>query len=118
GGDITAWSRKYYMPRIETEYGNDPARLPFDFTEVLGALAPRPVFVNAPLHDVPDFEVSGVRDCMDAAMPIYRDVFRAAERLVAEYPDAGHDFPPPVRENAYRFLDRWLKNRAGTVNVR
>ncbi len=110
GGDITAWSRKYYMPRIETEFGNDPARVPFDFTEVLAALAPRPVFVNAPLHDEPDFEVSGVRDCIDAALPVYRDLYRAADRLVVEYPDARHDFPNPVRENAYRFLDRWLKN--------
>lgn len=104
GGDITAWALRYYMPRIQTDFGKDPARMPFDFTEVLALLAPRPVFVNAPLHDAPDFEVSGVRDCYDAALPVYRDVFRAADRLRFEYPDAGHDFPPPNRESCYRFL--------------
>lgn len=108
GGDITAWALKYYMPRIDTVYGKDPAKLPFDFTEILAAMAPRPVFVNAPLHDAPDFEVSGVRDCVDAALPVYRDVFRAAERLVVEYPDARHTFPDAQRQSAYRFLDRWL----------
>src|SRR5581483_51954 len=109
GGDVRAWSRRYYMPLIETRYGNDPAKIPFDFTEVLAALAPRPVFVNAPLHDSPDFEVSGVRDCVDAALPVYSKIFKAADRLVVEYPDAGHDFPPETRNRAYRFLDRWLR---------
>ena len=108
GGDITAWSLRYYMPRIDTVYGKDPAKLPFDFTEVLAALAPRPVFVNAPLEDGPDFEVSGVRDCIDAALPVYQKVFRAADRLQVEYPDAKHEFPAAQRQHAYRFLSAWL----------
>lgn len=108
GGDITAWALKYYMPRIATEYGKDPAKLPFDFTEILASLAPRPVFVNAPLHDAPDFEVSGVRDCVDAALPVYDKIFHAAGRLVVEYPDAGHAFPTAQRKNAYRLLEQWL----------
>jgi len=109
GGDLSAWASRYYMPRIETDFGKDPARMPFDFTEILASLAPRPVFVNAPLHDAPDFEVSGVRDCYNAALPIYRDVFGAADRLHVEYPDAGHDFPPATRQSCYAFLDRHLK---------
>lgn len=108
-GDVSAWSAKYYMPRIKTEYGDDPHKIPFDFTEVLGALAPRPVFVNAPLHDEPDFEVSGVKDCVVAAMPIYRDLFDAGDNLVVEHPDAGHSFPMDVRQRAYAFLDEHLK---------
>jgi dienelactone hydrolase len=108
GGDITAWSRRYYMPLIETRYANDPAKVPFDFTEVLAALSPRPVFMNAPLHDSPDFEVSGVRDCVDAATPVY-SLFGAQDRLTAVYPDAGHDFPLDVRRLAYAFIDRWLQ---------
>ncbi len=108
GGDITAWASRYYMPRIATDFAKDPARLPFDFTEVLASLAPRPVFVNAPLHDAPDFEVSGVRDCYDAALPIYRNIFHAGDRLHVEYPDAGHDFPPQTRQSCYAFVDRFL----------
>ncbi len=112
GGKLAGWSSKYYMPRIKTVYGDDPARVPFDFPEVLGALAPRPVFINAPLHDS-NFEVSGVCDCVEAAQPLYRDVFKAGGKLVVEYPDAGHTFPLPQRLAAYDFLDRHLRKSAG-----
>jgi hypothetical protein len=107
GGNLTGWAGIRYMPLIAEKYGKDPSRLPFDFPDVLVALAPRPLFINAPLRDT-NFEVSGVRDCVDLAMPIYDRVFKTKERLVAVYPDAGHEFPPEVRNQAYRFLDRWL----------
>lgn len=110
-GNVAAWSSRYYMPRIKTIYGDVPGRIPFDFTELLAALAPRAVFVNAPLHDEPDFEVSGVRDCIDAALPIYRDLYSAADKLHVEYPDAGHTFPAAQRESLYRFLEQHLAGK-------
>ncbi|MBI2681272.1 MAG: alpha/beta fold hydrolase [Candidatus Solibacter usitatus] len=110
-GDLTGWSHKGYMPRIASDYGKDPARMPFDFPGILTALAPRPVFINAPLNDA-NFEVSGVRDCVAAAMPVYQRIFHAGGRLVATYPDTGHEFPQAVRQAAYEFLDGWLKNGA------
>jgi dienelactone hydrolase len=106
-GDLTGWAGVRYMPRIAEKYGKDPARIPFDFPDLLVALAPRPLFINAPLHDA-NFEVSGVRDCVDAAMPVYDRIFKAKARLVAAYPDAKHDFPPEIRTSAYQFLDHWL----------
>jgi hypothetical protein len=108
GGDLTGWSGTRYMPRIAERYGKDPSRMPFDFSDILVALAPRPLFVNAPQRDS-NFEVSGVRDCVDAAAPVYTRVFGAKEKLVAVYPDAGHEFPVGVRRAAYDFLDRWMK---------
>jgi hypothetical protein len=33
----------------------------------------------------------------------------APECLVAEYPDAGHDFPEPERDKAYAWLKEVLK---------
>lgn len=116
-GDVRAWSSRYYMPRIRTDYGDNPAKIPFDFTEVLAALAPRPVFVNAPLHDAPDFEVSGVQDCFNAAIPVYRNVFNAADRLEVRHPDAGHAFPAAERQAAYAFLDRHLRVQQGAVDL-
>jgi hypothetical protein len=107
GGDLTGWGGVRYMPRILEKYEKDPSRMPFDFPEILVALAPRPLFINAPLGDT-NFEVSGVRDCVNAAAPIYAEVFHAKERLVAVYPEAGHEFPDQVRLSAYEFLDRWL----------
>ena len=109
GGNLAGWSHKGYMPRIASVYGKDPKRMPFDFPEVVAALAPRPFFTNAPLGDS-NFEVSGVRDCMKAARPVYA-LFGAADRLAARHPDAGHDFPPNVRREAYQFLDRALRTQ-------
>lgn len=108
GGDLTGWSHKGYMPRIAELYQKDPAKMPFDFTEILASLAPRAVFINAPLGDS-NFEVSGVRDCVAAAVPVYDKIFRASRKLVVRYPDAGHVFPRAIRDEAYEFLARWLK---------
>jgi len=108
-GNIAGWSHKGYMPRIASEYNADPAKMPFDFTEILAALAPRAVFINAPLKDA-NFEVSGVRDCMTAARPVFR-LLEASDNLQVVYPDAAHDFPPDIRLRAYAFIDRhlWLR---------
>ena len=110
-GDLTGWSHQGYMPRIASDYGKDPARMPFDFPGLLAALAPRPVFINAPLNDS-NFEVSGVRDCVAAALPAYQLIFHANDRLVTTYPNTGHEMPPAVRIAAYEFLDHCLKNAA------
>jgi dienelactone hydrolase len=106
GGDLTGWSHKGYMPRIAEVYGKDPAKMPFDFTEILGAMAPRAVFINAPLKDG-NF-LTGVDDCVEAARPVYA-LLKAQDRLVMTQPDCEHDFPPEVREAAYRFVDGVLK---------
>ncbi|MBI5385137.1 MAG: alpha/beta fold hydrolase [Verrucomicrobia bacterium] len=110
-GDLTGWSHAGYMPRIASAFGKDPKQMPFDFTEVLAALAPRPVFINAPMRD-DNFEVSGVRDCIVAATPVYR-LWQAERNLVAQHPDCEHDFPVDVRAEAYAWLDRQLKRNRG-----
>lgn len=95
------------MPRIADMYGKDPNQMPFDFAELVAALVPRAFFVNAPINDS-NFELSGVKDCIDAATPVYA-LLRAKHRLVDVYPDAEHDFPPNVWEAAYAFVDEVLK---------
>ncbi len=102
GGDLTGWTHDGYMPAIASEFGKDPARMPFDFPGVLGAIAPRAVFINAPVHDE-NFAVDGVRDCVAAARRVYAQS-GAEGRLRVEYPDAGHDFPDAVRQRAYQFI--------------
>lgn len=105
-GNIAGWSHKGYMPRLADRYGLDLARVPFDFPELIGALAPRAFFTNSPLHDA-NFNVEGVRAAIDAARPVYQ-LLGVPDRLIAEYPDAQHEFPPDVRAHAYEFLDRRL----------
>src|SRR5262249_31658022 len=106
-GNLAGWSHRGYMPRIASLYGNDPKEMPFDFTEVLAALAPRPVFISAPMEDS-NFPVTGVMDCVAAAKPVY-SLLGGANRLVVRYPSGGHDFPPAIREEAYEWLDRVLR---------
>jgi dienelactone hydrolase len=106
-GDITGWCGPRYMPLIATRYEKSCDRVPFDFPEVLAAIAPRAVFVVAPEKD-DNFEVSGVRDSIAAAEPIYK-LLGAADNLRAIYPDCGHDFPDESREQAYAFLDEAFK---------
>ncbi|MBX7168787.1 MAG: alpha/beta fold hydrolase [Pirellulales bacterium] len=106
GGDLTGWSHKGYMPRIADVYGRDPARMPFDFPEVLAAIAPRAVLVVAPQRDA-NFAVEGVRECVTAAQTVYA-LLGIPDRLRALYPDAEHNFPPAERQAAYAWMDQWL----------
>jgi dienelactone hydrolase len=106
GGDLTGWSGPRYMPRVAERYGKNPDEMPFDFPELLAALAPRPFLAVAPLED-DNFEVSGVRDSIAAAAPIY-ELYGAKDRLQAIYPAGGHEFPAEAREQAYAFIDRAL----------
>jgi dienelactone hydrolase len=107
GGDLTGWSSDKYMPRIKTVYGKDPGRMPFDFPEVLAVIAPRAVLAVAPLRDA-NFEVSGVRDCVAAARPVY-ELLGAKEDLAALHPDGAHEFSDEMRKAAYEFFDARLK---------
>jgi acetyl esterase/lipase len=106
-GNLAGWSHNGYMPRIRNIYELKPEKMPFDFTEIVAALAPRPFLASAPINDN-NFDVQGVKDCIAAAQPVY-NLLGAKEKLAANYPDCAHDFPPEVREVAYAWMDRWLK---------
>jgi dienelactone hydrolase len=107
GGKLKGWTSDRYMPRIAKVYDLKPEKMPFDFPEVVASFAPRAFLASSPLHD-DNFEVSGVKDCIAAAKPVY-DLLGAGDKLAANYPDCKHDFPPEVRKVAYDWLDRWLK---------
>jgi dienelactone hydrolase len=108
GGNLAGWSqRPYYMPKIATEYGNSPNRVPFDFPEVLGALAPRPLFISQPLGDQL-FPSDSVERCVELARPVYK-LLGAEQNLVVVHPPGNHDFPLDARTAAYEFVDKVLK---------
>jgi hypothetical protein len=95
------------MPLIGTKYNYSPDRIPFDFAEVLAAIAPRAVFINAPLQD-DNFDVGGVRECVAPARSIYK-LLGSPNQLQAVHPDGAHDFADNERALAYKFLDDVLK---------
>jgi pimeloyl-ACP methyl ester carboxylesterase len=107
-GNLTGWSgAKTYMPRIRTVYDLDPEKMPFDFADVLAALAPRALLAIAPLSDG-NFDFEGVKECVARARPVY-ELLATSDRLAAVHPRCGHDFPPEARKIAYEWMDRWLK---------
>ncbi|QDV17452.1 Prolyl oligopeptidase family protein [Gimesia panareensis] len=108
GGKLKGWTSDRYMPLINSQYQNDPDQVPFDFTEIVASFAPRAFLACAPVSDS-NFEVSGVKDVIRIANPIYR-LSGHPENLQAVYPEAQHDFPPATRETAYQFFDRHLKD--------
>lgn len=106
GGKIAGWTSDRYMPRLRTAYDLKPDRVPFDFYEVVAAIAPRALFSNSPTRDS-NFDVAGVRKAEQKARPVFA-LLSSAEQLQVRYPDSAHDFPPEVRQEAYALIDRVL----------
>ncbi len=106
-GALKGWTSSRYMPLIDSRHHNSPDEVPFDFPEIVAAFAPRPFLASSPVGDS-NFEVSGVKDSIASAKPIY-ELLGAAEHLQANYPNCAHDFPEDVRKVAYEFFDKHLK---------
>ena len=100
------WCQERYLPKL-AGYRGRLQNIPFDFQEMIGALAPRPVFINSPLADA-NFKWRSVDAIVNAAMPVYR-LYGVPQNLRVEHPDCDHDFPPQIRDEAYRFLDAHLR---------
>ncbi|MDF1742762.1 MAG: prolyl oligopeptidase family serine peptidase [Gimesia sp.] len=107
GGKLKGWTSDRYMPVINSKYQNNADLVPFDFTEIVASFAPRAFLACSPIRDS-NFEVSGVKDVIQIAKPIYK-LAGKPENLRAVYPEAGHDFPSATRETAYQFFDQHLK---------
>jgi len=109
GGKLTGWTSDRYMPRLKDTYGLDPDRVPFDFYEVVAALAPRPFFSCSPVRDE-NFDVAGVRKAAKNAGEIY-ELLQSSRNLQIRYPDCEHDFPVETRREAYEFIDAALSHQ-------
>ena len=103
-GNIKGWTSERYMPKL-LDY--PLAEIPFDFHEMIGALAPRACFISAPLGDT-NFKWRSVDDIFKAALPVYQ-LRQASNKLRVIHPDCGHGFPPEIRAMAYRLFDENLK---------
>ena len=99
------WCQLRYMPRLAAFRGR-LSDLPFDFPDVLNAIAPRAVLVNAPLQDR-NFRSRSVDRVVALVRPQY-EAFDRKDRLVLVHPDSPHRFPPEIRQEAYRFIEREL----------
>ena len=102
-GDITGWTSDRYMPRLRDYNLVD---IPFDFHDMVAALAPRPCFISAPLGDS-NFKWRSVDAVVDTARKVY-DLYGAGQALEVVHPDCAHDFPDAIRRQAYDFIARTL----------
>jgi hypothetical protein len=100
------WCQTRYMRKL-ADYKGRLAEIPFDFHELIGALAPRHVLIVAPLKDG-NFKADSVDRIAAAARPIFR-LHGHEGRLRVEHPDAPHDFPPEARKLAYKLFDDVLR---------
>jgi hypothetical protein len=108
-GDIRGWTSERYMPKL-LAYRDRLPDIPFDFHEMLGALAPRVCFLSAPLKDT-NFKWESVERIGASAKAVYR-LYRKEENFVVRHSDCGHDFPDDMRQFAYQLLDRHLRRGA------
>jgi dienelactone hydrolase len=100
------WTQTRYIPKL-AEYRGRLSEIPFDFHEMVGALAPRHTLIIAPLKDH-NFRADSVDRIVAAAGEVYR-LYGHSDRLRLEHPDCAHDFPTEMREVAYKFIDSVLK---------
>ncbi len=107
-GDLSAWAQDRYMPRIRDIYHNNPSEMPVLFEEILEAILPGAIYINAPVKDA-GMPKKGVDVCVDYIRKISNETGLPLNLLV-EHPDCGHDFPAEQRENCYNFIDKQLKN--------
>jgi hypothetical protein len=91
------------------DYRGRLADIPFDFHEMIGALAPRHVLLIAPTRDS-NFRADSVDRIVAAARPVFK-LLGHEERLRVLHPDCEHDFPRPMREEAYQWIDQALQEK-------
>jgi hypothetical protein len=99
------WCQVRYMPRLG-EFGGRPDSLPFDFAEVLAAIAPRRVLLSAPFGDS-NFQWRSV-DRVSAAANEAFSLPGNGTGITVLHPDGPHRFPPAARLQAYQVLDEVL----------
>ncbi|PQO33067.1 alpha/beta hydrolase family protein [Blastopirellula marina] len=99
------WTQVRYMAKL-ADYRDQLDTIPFDFHEMIGALAPRPVLIIAPLRDS-NFRHESVDQVAAAAGQVYQ-LYGQPNGLQVLHPDVEHDFPREMREAAYTFLEKSL----------
>ena len=115
GGNLWPWAQERYMPLMREKYHLDPDKIPFDFDEIIAAIAPRAFFSNSPVNDA-NFNADGVKKGIANLATAYH-FLNVPQNLQVRYPNSGHDFPFQTRWQAYHFIDsvfgRTRKKEAG-----
>lgn len=109
GKSLANWAQDRYMPRIRDKYRADPDQMPFDFPEVLAAIAPRALFSSSPINDE-NFSIEGVRAGAAEVQRVY-NLLGTGSGFLIRTPDYAHDFEDATRREAYQFMDARLDHQ-------
>jgi len=82
---------------------------PFDMHQLLSLIAPRPLFLSTSDEDFV-FPNAGwsARRALARVKPVY-ELLGKQEHLSSYFFSGGHSFPGDASDNAYAWLERWLK---------
>lgn len=100
------WCQTRYMLKL-ANYKGRLAEIPFDFHEMIAAIAPRNVLIIAPTRDS-NFQAASVDRVAKSASAIYQ-LHGQPDHLRVIHPEGEHDFPPEMIDVAFRQLDDVLK---------
>ena len=101
-------------PRISMDFyravpDSEVIQTPFDMHELLSLIAPRPLLLSTSDEDFV-FPNGGwsARRALARVEPVY-ELLSARENLSSYFFSGGHSFPSNASNNAYDWLERWLK---------
>ncbi|MBB5035991.1 dienelactone hydrolase family protein [Prosthecobacter dejongeii] len=104
-GNIKGWVQERYILKMG-DYLGRPQDVPFDYYELIACLAPRALYVNAPLKDS-NFKWDSVDRIAAAAEAVYK-LHGAEEGMIIRHPDCDHDFPDDERYESYGVIEKVL----------
>ncbi len=88
----------------------------WDFGRVMALCAPRPLLLgNSDVDDI--FPVAGYRRLADKVRRIY-ELYGAADHFALLETKGPHKDTPELRQGAFRWMNRWLKNDTSEVSER
>jgi hypothetical protein len=106
-GGIARYFREHdLLPRMGAFAGNEPS-LPYDFDELIGAIAPRPVYVLAAELDR-DATHAHVTTAVEQARKVYA-LYDASDKLMLDAPWDYNRLPLEAQERAIRWMGETMR---------
>jgi dienelactone hydrolase len=101
---IMAWSHLHgLLPRLGFFVGQE-SRIPVDFNEIIGSVAPRPLLVIAPEYDK-DAHLQDLKRCVDEAAMIYK-LYDSENNIELQVPFDVNRLSPEMVKSMAEWLDQ------------
>ena len=106
-GGIARYFREHdLLPRMG-EFAGKESRLPYDFDELIAAVAPRPVYILSPQFDR-DATPADVRLAVEQAKKIYR-LYNAADNVMLDEPWDYNRLPQGTEDRVIQWMTQKMK---------